>query len=203
MTPEVADWQRCGNTPYYRSGKGLNWFFIDPFNYRVITTSNEKVDEYDVVMAVLREAPRYDWPMLKSGIHYISSSSKEDEMAILRVTHEWAHAMVQMKKLFRKDPVTVSIKKSFDNLSMPGKDAVLRGVRALIEGYAIEDLKHIHQKEQVRSRLVISIDAGSGITPDRIRAVESHFTDLSNTVLANNIEEALEAVLADLDIFEC
>ena len=203
MPAAVLDWQRCGNTPYYMAGNGINWFFIDPFNYRIITTSAEKLEGFNVVMGVLREAPMYDWPMLKSGIHYIETRTKDEEQGILRGTHEWAYNMVQMKKLFRRDPVTATIKKTFDAMSPSEKDAVLRGVRALVEGFAVEDLKHIHAKEQVRSRLVISIDAGSGISPADIRAVESHFTDLSNTVLANNTEEALEAVLAEFDIFEC
>jgi hypothetical protein len=198
----MADWVRCGNTPYYRSGKGYGWFFVDPFNWRMLSTSLEKVGGLDYILAIYTEAPRYDWPMLKEGVRFIERDV-EKQKEILKITHEWAFDLVNMGKLFKKNSITPTMKSAFEEANESDREAVFQGVRSLIQGFSAEDLKHFLEKEQIQSRTIIAIDASNGATPDEIRNIESDYPNLDNTLLANNIEEAFERALSDFDIFEC
>lgn len=184
-------WERCGNTPYYKTGEGLTWFFSDPFNWRSITSTTQKTGTSDegVISVIMRAPERYDWDALKEG-----ASLLEEEQPVLIATHNWFAELIKGKEL---NLSIRDLRKLFENRSPEEPAKILRGVRAMTIG------QEILRPVQNQAKIVLAVPSGSGIE-DRIEEVERSFSGkVVKTIVEKNPEQGLEKALAVFGIHEC
>lgn len=185
-----TDWDRCGNTPYYKSGEGVTWYFSDPFAWRFISSARQKTGTRDegVVSVILRTPERYEWEALKQG-----TSMLQENQEVLSATHEWFSDQLKAKSagLSNRD-----LRKLFENAPSSARSLVLRGVRALAAGYETASPSDL-------SKIVIVVPSGT-IAEDHIEEVERSFDGkVIKTIVDKNPERGLERALSVFGIHEC
>lgn len=183
-------WERCGNTPYYRSGEGLTWYFSDPFSWRFISTAPQKAGTRDegVVSVLLRAPSRYDWEALKEGARMLGENQD-----VLRATHEWFSEQLKATSagVSRRD-----LHRLFDAAPPETRALVLRGVRAVAAGAEMNEPSDL-------ARIILVVPSGS--------KVESHLEELErsfdgkviDTIVDKYPERGLERALSAFGIHEC
>lgn len=199
MSVATKPWQKCGNTPYFRQGADFIWDFCDPFNWREVTTSSGPLGAAQVIMVARYVTPGYDWELLKEGVPYIADD-KATQQEILKFTHEWFHDLTSAKSQKQTPKEIMAL---FKEGPAEAQAFVLKGVGALIQGYLIEERKQTYEKKPIDTNITIAIAAGPGLALEKVREIESHFEDLSKTLIADAPEDALEMALSSVGIFEC
>lgn len=199
----MGDWQRCGNTPYYRKPSGQGWFYANPFNWSQVSISVEMTGLWaGSSMILYRKAPRYDWDLLKDGIHSVTGE-KEQQLKYLKATHGWANDLMRANTI--KLPL-MELRRIFQGAPEDERERVLEGVGALLLGYENADIRSIREKMSERD---------DGVVEHTIMAVGidtpayQHLDDLKESfpdekfIVADTLELALEEGLAYLGIYEC
>lgn len=196
----IKGWSRCGNTPYYRSGEGLDWFYIDPFKFRAISTGMappETVEEGSLSV-LYREAPRYDFEAAKRGISFLSKDPQEQK-AILRALHEWASDQIyaRTRKLPEKE-----IHRLFQNAPQEAQVYALNGVLGMIGGFREGDITQ-YEDSKIKTEMILVIPKASK-AEGKVEIIEDLYgKDLSQTIIDDSIYAGLEQALSEFGIYEC
>jgi hypothetical protein len=183
-------WERCGNTPYYRSGEGLTWYFSDPFSWRFISTVPQKTGTRDegVVSVLLRAPARYEWEALKEGARMLGENQD-----VLRATHQWFADQVRAKSAGLPPR---ELRRLFESAPPEARALVLRGVRAVAAGAEMNDPSDL-------ARIILVVPSGS-TAESQIEEVERSFDGkVIDTVVDKYPERGLERALSVFGIHEC
>lgn len=194
------DWDRCGNTPYYRSGWGLNWIYVDPFNWQMISSVMGKAGNLgEGSMAVTyQKAPRYDFDEAKYGVDLFSYDSQEQDL-MLRALHEWFTDLNVANSAKMKD---IDIKKLFQNAPKETQSYVLNGIRGMFAAYEDDDTTK-EGDPNLETKVILVVTKHSKAEKN-LEAIESSYEDERVlTLVEDSIYEGLEKALSEFGIYEC
>lgn len=195
----IQNWTRCGNTSYYRTGEGLNWLYIDPFNWQMISSVVIPPGNMDegAISVIHRKAP-YDYETEKHGV-YIQINDQTMRDNVLRATHEWFSDLIRAKDMKMKD---TDIKKLFQNAPKETQAYVLNGVWALMAGYE-EEAPLSMDPSPLKTDLILVIPRGSKAEEKVDQIEELYGKDLKFTKVEDSVYEGLNRALAEFGIYEC
>jgi len=200
----MSAWERCGNTPYYRRPSGPGWFYVNPFNWSQVSISVEMTGLWaGSSMILYRKAPRYDWPAIKNGIHFVAKE-KEEQTKYLKATHGWANDLMRAKTMGL--PLG-ELRRIFHGAPEDERDRVLEGVGALLQGYENADIEALHENPATRVENGIVDITLMAVGKDRpayqnLEELQNAFPE-EKFFVANTLELAIEEALGYLGIHEC
>lgn len=183
------NWERCGNTPYYRKTGSSNTFYVNPFNYSQVLVGAERTGEWDgIATVVYKKAPRYDpWDAVKKGVS--KTISPDHQQTVLRATHEWF--MDHMKIREAGLPGT-ELLKLFKAAPKEAQALVLEGISALIVGYG----------KGIEALTVIAIEKNSSAYND-LADLREVFDYAKKFYISSSLNQAIDDALAHFGIYEC
>lgn len=197
---EFADFTRCGNTSYYRAGEGLNWLYVDPFNWQMISSTMAKTGSFDegALSVIYRKAPRYDFDEAKYGVSLISEDENERQV-MLRAIHEWFADLNRVKGIKMKD---AEVKKLFNNAPKEMQSHVLNAIRGMMAAYEEDDMLR-EGGPSLETKVILVIPRGSKAENNLDGIQELYQGELVSTLIEDSVYEGLEKALSDLGIYEC
>lgn len=191
-------WERCGNTPYYRSGDGGGWKYVNPFNWTQISVAPDSQGPKGHASILYRQAPRYDWDMIKAGVTAVAGG-KDEQNKILRSIHGWANDLFRAKELKMKP---ADLQKIFKEAPKEDQEQVLVGVGALVNGYDTAEMMDFRHAPEQKTLMLLAVEKGSP-ADKKVESVLDSFVEPPKVFVADTLAQAIEDAMAYLGVHEC
>lgn len=196
-------WERCGNSPFYRLPGGmagddpLAGFYMNPFDWTGVVASKAMPGNWDEgSMTVVRRRARYDRDALETGARYHRLT--EERPGFLDEVGAWAADLERLKASGASPRDLVAY---FEAAPADSREAVLRGVLALLDGWDAIELQSLRTFTDSETRLAVA----AGSTADRnLPEIARHMgIPMGKVTRAPELAEAFEAVMSGYGIHEC
>lgn len=202
MSETLMSWERCGNTPFYRTLDGGGQAYVNPLNWSHISVAVESgsgaAAHAGSASLLYRKAPAYDKKILKGGI---STRSSDPEMRekILMSTDAWADSL---SKASRDGLSDRDIREMFWEAPEDVKAEVFEGVQALLNGYDDLAMANFNRKSPENKYVTVVAAKDGSVGHMNLEEIKGDHS-AARAFVADTLDLAIEEALAFFGIYEC
>lgn len=196
-------WERCGNSSFYRLPGGIRGddslagFYMNPFDWTGVVVSRGETGSWDEgSMTIIRRRARFDRQALETGA--AEDRLEEARPGIVDEVEAWAADLERLKASGASPRDLVAY---FESAPPDSREAVLRGVLALLNGWDTIQMMALRLFTEAETRVAVEI--GSQADRNLHKVVQFMSIPVKKVARAPRLEEAFETVMADYGIFEC
>ncbi len=176
------NWERCGNTSFYRKTEGRETLYANPLNWSQVSVGRENVGEWQGIALVRYKKAEFDWEIFKKSVE--KSVPLEDRSSVLVATMEWFHAMTKPPPKSKLDLLRL-----FKELLEEDRNSVLDGIESLMRVTA-------------EMASVVAIEKDSSAYRD-ISDLRETFDYAQRFYIESTLQEAVDKALGHFGIYEC